>query len=173
MCSSHIKCSTLIEWCKNMNKKLDLNTGTMPNKLQAIGRVIKANEDWVEVLTQTETGCSGCSASSGCGTASLSKLFSPENKAPLRLANTLNVQEGDRVLLSMDESDLIKHSFMAYGLPLLGLFLIAALGSVLFSKNDIGSIAGGFIGLGLGWWLTRTFYHPAQPQLEQIMEKDL
>lgn len=141
-------------------------------KLIAKGRVVSANAQWIEVLTQKDGGCSGCSSSSGCGTGTLSKLFSPESSTPLRIANTLNAKEGDEVILSMVESDLIKHSFMAYGLPLLGLFMMAALGQGLFFKDtqsDLPSIFGGFIGLGLGWWVTRKIYHPTQPKLEQIM----
>jgi sigma-E factor negative regulatory protein RseC len=155
-----------------MNDVTNENLASDSGKLMAKGRVVNASAQWIEVLTQKESGCGGCASSSGCGTGTLSKLFSSESSTPLRIANTLNAKKGDEVTLSMDESDLIKHSFMAYGLPLLGLFIMAALGQWLFFKetqSNLPSVFGGFMGLGLGWWVTRKMYHPTQPKLEQII----
>lgn len=138
-------------------------------KLVAVGTVIDEKEGNVWVLTERNTGCSGCSAESGCGTSALAKLFSPNNKAPLKLNNDLGVKVGDRVLLSIVESDLFKHSMMAYGLPLFSMIVLAWIG-LMATQNDGVSILGGIVGLGLGWWFAKHYYQPHLPKMEKVIQ---
>lgn len=141
-------------------------------ELEAQGKVVKVEAGYVWVSTQRQTGCSGCQSEKGCGTSSLAKLFAPESKTPLKLVNTLNAQVGQQVLLSLNEADLIKHSFMAYGLPLLGLFCGAGFFQWAWQdhlQGDLPAILGGFLGLFGGWVLTRTLYRPVQPTLKSII----
>ena len=138
-------------------------------KLVAMGTVVDAKEGKVWVVTERNTGCSGCSAESGCGTSALAKLFSPNNKAPLMLDNDLGVGVGDRVLLSIVESDLFKHSMMAYGLPLFSMIVLAWIG-LAATQEDVFSILGGVVGLGLGWWFAKRYYRPHLPKLEKIIQ---
>lgn len=140
--------------------------------LEAVGRVVKVEEGFVWVTTQRETGCTGCQSQKGCGTSTLAKLFAPESKTPLKLLNSLNAQVGQQVLLSLNGADLIKHSLMAYGLPLLGLFVGAAAFQAALQgifSSELPAIMGGFLGLLGGWVLTRTLYRPVQPILKSII----
>lgn len=142
------------------------------SELEAVGKVVKVENGFAWVSTQRQTGCSGCQSEKGCGTSTLAKLFALESKTPLKLHNSLNVQVGQQVLLSLDGADLIKHSLMAYGLPLLGLFVgAAALQWALQGvfNSEFPSVVGGFLGLLGGWLLTRTLYKPVQPTLKSII----
>jgi len=127
------------------------------------------------VTTERETGCSGCQSKKGCGTATLAQLFSPNSKVPIEIVNHLNAKEGDEVVLSMDQSHLIKHSLMAYGVPLLGLFSLGLLGQWLVGLTqfhhlqDVAAIVSGAAGLAFGWLITRQFYQPALPLLHKIV----
>jgi sigma-E factor negative regulatory protein RseC len=83
---------------------------------------------------------------------------------------------GDTVVLTLDESRLLKHSFMAYGLPLLGLFFLAWASSQIVQTlggsagmMDVASIVGGFFGLLVGWGVTRWFYQPVMPTLQSVL----
>lgn len=151
------------------------------NLLREQGIVVGIDGDEVLVETQRSTGCSGCSSESGCGTSALAKLFTATNKAPIRVKNNLKCKVGDTVELVLDESRLLQHSFMAYGLPLIGLFLLA----ISFSKialhvfslspglAELSAILGGALGLYLGWWLTRKLYKPVMPEVSKIIIESL
>ena len=142
------------------------------SELNSLGRVVKTEPGFAYVLTQRESGCSGCQSEKGCGTSTLAKLFAPESKSPLKIKDEIGLKTGDQVVLSLDESDLIKHSFMAYGLPLLGLFVFAGLFQVMLFpeiQNDLPAVLGASMGLAVGWWLTQRVYKPVQPTLKEVV----
>ena len=141
--------------------------------LRELGVVSSIEGDFAYVDAQRQSGCSGCASSSGCGTSALATLFTSTSQSAIKVRNTFNVKVGDQVILTLDESRLIKHSFMAYGVPLIGLFLCSVLFSMLSVHflgssergADIAAIIGGFIGVALGWWLTHTIYQPVLPEI--------
>lgn len=149
----------------------------LKNVLREQGVVVAVEGDEVLIETKRSTGCSGCASESGCGTSALAKLFTNTAKAPIRVKKSLECQVGDSVELTLDESRLLQHSFMAYGLPLIGLFILAisfskiALNILLWSPGlaDVAAILGGFVGLYWGWWFTRKLYKPVMPVLSKVI----
>mgnify|MGYP000433384948 CR=1 FL=1 len=145
--------------------------------LREQGVVVSVEKHKVCIETQRATGCSGCSSESGCGTSALSKLFSGSQKKPICVEKTLPCQVGDSVEIVLDESRLLKHSFMAYGLPLIGLFtfsiVFSSLAIYLFQvsseASDVIAILGGALGLYCGWWITRNIYKPVMPELSKVL----
>ena len=143
------------------------------NLLHESGIVSSVEGEFAYVDVQRQSGCSGCSSVSGCGTSALATLFTNTSRSAIKVRNTLNAQVGDQVTLTLDESRLIKHSFMAYGVPLIGLFLFAVMFSRLSvyfldaneSAADVAAIIGGFLGVASGWWLTHTIYQPVLPEM--------
>lgn len=141
------------------------------------GQVVGIEGQFALVQTQRQSACGGCQSSSSCGTSALAKLFSNSSSAPMRVENRLNAKLGDQVLLKLDESRLVLHAFMAYGLPLIGLFLSAILlkwaGLTLLNftegQAELLSILGGVAGMFAGWSFTRRFYKPTMPLLEQVL----
>ena len=85
---------------------------------------------WVEKERQTQ--CGGCSVRHGCGTATLSKVLGVR-RSRIRVIAPFSVNSGDKVLISLKESSLLKASFVSYMLPLFGLFLGALLGQLIFA----------------------------------------
>lgn len=154
-------------------------TLAVDNLLKESGIVVEVNDQFAFVKTQRSTGCSGCHSESGCGTSALSKLFVRDNAAPLKVKNVLGCEVGDEVELTLDESRLLKHSFMAYGLPLIGLFLMSITASFLannlFGLNasaaELSAVLGGVTGLYLGWKYTQYFYKPILPELSSVLKK--
>lgn len=136
--------------------------------LFAEGEVIDVEGELARVTTLRETGCSGCQSQKSCGTATLAQLFSPRSGQPLEVENVLNAKAGDTVLLSMEESHLIKHSLMAYGVPLLGLFIGALVLQGIFSVEVV-TILGGVLGLFFGWGVTRYAYKPKRPLMYRLL----
>lgn len=143
------------------------------NLLRESGTVSSVEGDFAYVDAQRQSGCSGCASSSACGTSALATLFASSTQSAIKVHNRFNAKVGDHVILTLDESRLIKHSFMAYGVPLMGLFLFAVVFSLLsvqwFSATettaDIAAIIGGFIGTLSGWWLTHKIYQPVLPEM--------
>lgn len=153
-----------------------LNPENEEGRLTARGWVESVSGDVAYVSTERQTGCSGCASQEGCGTASLAKLFAPRNRSPIAVMNALDAAPGDAVLLSMEESHLIKHSFMAYGVPLLGLFIGAGLLQFITQllameeARESLTMVGGLLGVVIGWWATKTYYRPKPPVMEKILQ---
>ena len=156
----------------DINEKVTLDESHL---LRESGIVSSIEGEFAYIDAQRQSGCSGCSSSSGCGTSALATLFTNATQSAIKVKNTLDVQVGDHVVLTLDESRLIKHSFMAYGVPLIGLFLFA----IIFARlsvyaldasetgADIAAIVGGFMGLASGWWLTHKIYQPVLPEMSR------
>jgi sigma-E factor negative regulatory protein RseC len=76
----------------------------------------------------------------------------------------------------MEESHLIKHSFMAYGVPLFGLFIGAGLlqfitqALAMTEASESLTMVGGVLGVVIGWWATKTYYRPEPPVMEKILQ---
>lgn len=142
----------------------------------AQGVVLKAEPPYLWVLTQRQGGgCSGCHAQSSCGTSTLAKLFTKDHTVPLKVQDRCQAQKGDVVELELKESELIQHSLMAYGVPLLGLFIgaLTAQGvqhALLHVAGEWMSIAGAILGMGLGWLGVKRFYHPALPIATRVVK---
>ncbi len=103
-------------------------------------RILAIDEDclWVESIQQTT--CKSCSAKSSCGAGLLNKihtarrnqirvLFSAKQQAS-------DFQIGDRVVIAIPESLVLKMSLLLYLLPLVGLIAGAALGQYLFEQYE-------------------------------------
>ncbi len=147
--------------------------------LKEIGTVVELDNEYAYVKTQRSTGCSGCHSESGCGTSALSKLFTKTNPPPLKVRRNMACHVGDQVELALDESRLLKHSFMAYGIPLIGLFLLSIIGDNiadhLFNAGEqmieMTAILMGLFGVYLGWKYTQYFYTPILPEINSVLKK--
>jgi sigma-E factor negative regulatory protein RseC len=153
-----------------------LKTANDSGIVTAQGVVLKVEAPYLWVLTQRQGGgCSGCHAQSSCGTSTLAKLFTKEHTVPLKVQDRCQAQKGDVVELELKESELIQHSLMAYGVPLLGLFIgaLTARGvqhALLHATGEWMFIAGAILGMGLGWWGVKRFYHPALPVATRVVK---
>ncbi|SIN90133.1 positive regulator of sigma(E), RseC/MucC [Sulfurivirga caldicuralii] len=131
----------------------------------SIGRVVRADAQWVWVETQRESGCSSCAAKGVCGSSVLETLFSNRH-VPIRLPNTHNAQTGDMVELALPESALLRQSLWAYGVPLLGFIVGAMAGQAL--DAELGAIVGSMLGLAGGFGLTRRFAAIQKPHIMKV-----
>lgn len=162
----------------NQHNDFDDTQNTRDSILKERGTVVEVDSLFAYVVTTRSTGCGGCSSASGCGTSSLAKLFSGKSGAPIKVLKILPCKVGDEVELWLDESRLLKHSFMAYGLPLIGMFLVAiavqemAVGmwGLAESSAEIFAVLGALLGLFAGWKITKRFYQPELPIIGKILK---
>ena len=154
----------------------DLRGNHSHNALTEQGVIVKVEDAFVYVKAESSAGCGGCKSQSGCGTSSLAKLFSNRRDEPIKVLKTQACSEGDRVELLLDESRLLKHSFMAYGLPLIGMFIFAitvfelALNGLALAESlaELLSVTAGFLGLLVGWKVTQAYYQPILPTIGKV-----
>jgi len=117
------------------------------------GVVKSIKGDYAVITLQEHGACEHCHAKAICKP-------SQGNQREVKLKNTLNASEGDKVLLESSDKQHIKLTFMQYGIPLLGFFLGLLLSYQLIDKfplslsREFGSFLSGLILLGLSSLLT-------------------
>ena len=123
--------------------------------------VVSCEGDYAEVETQRKSTCGDCSASGACGTAAVAQMFG-KRKTLLKVANPIDAQPGDRVVLGIEDSMVTRASFVSYMLPVFALILTAILGRL--GAAQLGATAtepyavlGGLLGLIIGLFLVRGF----------------
>ncbi|MDH5546785.1 MAG: SoxR reducing system RseC family protein [Gammaproteobacteria bacterium] len=126
---------------------------------KAIVTAVEGEYAWVE--HQRQTACGSCSASTGCGTQALSKIWG-DKRNRVRVLNNIGARVGEEIVLGLEEGALVKGSLALYFVPLLGLFLGAAAGGGICSIlriefTDAIQIVFGLIGLVLGLAWARRF----------------
>ncbi len=137
------------------------------------GSVVSVEGVFAYVQVDAKTGCNGCASASNCGTSALAVFFKGGARGLIKVNNRVGAGVGDRVLLKLDQSQLVKQAFMAYGIPLLGLFIVALLfqwfGASAFNFTgtvlDMFTMMGGFMGVGLGWFFSYKRYQPVLPEI--------
>ncbi len=126
--------------------------------LKETGTVIAVDHDglWVETLKQST--CAKCAVKSGCGQQLMSKLSPSSHSMTLVKAifseySANDVwEEGDQVILGVNESALVLAALLAYGVPLVGLIVGALVGERFgfLQSNDMSSLFGAIVGLLCG-----------------------
>lgn len=90
----------------------------------AVVSKIIANQVWVQG-TGRPSSCGKCVQNSSCSTHLLEKYIA---KREIPVDTELSLECGDKIVVAIDEGQLIKGSLLIYILPLLALFLGALLG---------------------------------------------
>jgi len=129
--------------------------------IEETGQIVSRDGDYAWIETERKSACSSCSANKGCGTGVLSKVYA-NRFSRVKALNQINAAPGEMVVLGLKEDALVRGSLAVYGLPLLGLILVAMLGDVL--AKELGVIQAdamiaifGLFGLFLGFYLVRVF----------------
>lgn len=122
--------------------------------LETEGVVTKVGPDGAYVETSRSSACGGCSSNQSCGTTTLSQMLGGKMTS-FKVLNPVGAVVGDRVVIGLDESALLKSSVLAYLTPLALLLAGAILGSQMApaaETSDAYSAWGAGIGLVLGFF---------------------
>jgi len=117
---------------------------------EALVMVVEPGYAWVE--TSRRSACGSCSASSGCGTSVVAKLFDARVNR-LRVTDCIGVEVGDRVVIGIADSVLTQASLLAYLMPLIALMLSAFAAQSAGLGEEISALIG-LLGLCGGLWVT-------------------
>ncbi len=107
----------------------------------------KDGEIWVEAISRSS--CSSCAAGS-CSTSVVSKLFGLKQNR-LQMRNTLQAKIGDKVIIGIPDSVLVKASIWAYLLPVVCMVLVTAL-ALKQGYGDGIQVLAALTGLAGGFW---------------------
>ena len=119
--------------------------------------VVTAIDGEYALVRMDETGCGRCHEPGGCGGQNIAQMFCRQPRI-YRILNSAKSRVGDRVTVVIASDAVRRSAFLAYGAPLLALFL-GAFGGLLLA-GETGAIAGALVGL-FGMWLLL-------PRLERI-----
>ena len=124
--------------------------------IEESAQVISTEGDFVWVETQRKSTCGGCTANQACGTSVLEKVLG-RRRTRVRALSREAVRVGERVVIGIEESALIRGSLAVYAAPLAALLAGAVVGDLLSRHWSISgealTLVGGIGGLlgGLLW----------------------
>ncbi len=116
-------------------------------------QVVARDGDEILVEAQRTSACSHCNANSACDTPVFGKWL--QKKSRIRLPNRFDLDSGERVVIGIDESQLVKYSFIAYIVPLLSMLSVTGLASLYTESQGAISLSGLF-GLLAGFLIIRS-----------------
>lgn len=114
--------------------------------LEGFARVVEAKDGLVWCEPEQTSSCGGCASQSFCGQKSGSKRLELRR---FQLVNDQGLRVGDRIVVGIPESALLRGAMTAYGLPLLGM-LIAGVTLQKVLGSDAAGAAGAAGGMALG-----------------------
>ena len=122
--------------------------------IEETGVVERVENGYIWVSPASSGGaCGSCESSGSCSTSILVSLLQGKSSKTVRVDNTLNAKVNDRVVLGIHPQGLLSGSALIYLLPILSLFIFAALGSQFFS--ELVSIVAGIIGFIIGLYVSK------------------
>ncbi|MGB5305395.1 MAG: SoxR reducing system RseC family protein [Gammaproteobacteria bacterium] len=126
--------------------------------IEESGQVVGLENDFAWVEAERSSTCGTCAVRQGCGTSAIAKLLG-RRRVRIRVLNHIDARIGDRVVIGITESSLVRGSLAVYAVPLAALFSGAlagsALGAALFGQaSEVAGIAGALAGFAAGLvWL--------------------
>ena len=137
---------------------------------QAVVVKLEGKYAWLE--TQRQSSCGHCSVKEGCGTQVLGK-FMGNKMARMRCENLLNVSVGEKVVIGLDESAMLKGSLLLYLVPILSMIFFSGAAVMLsqLSQYDLSSftdliaVIAAFFGLLSGLIFSRFYVHRSNSNL--------
>jgi sigma-E factor negative regulatory protein RseC len=128
--------------------------------IEESGQVVEVQGEFAWIESERTSTCGSCAVRKGCGTSAIAKVLG-QRRVRLRVLNRINASVGDRVVIGITESGLVRGSLAVYAAPLFGLFAGAlagqTLGNTVFAlQSDVLAIAGAISGFVAALvWLKR------------------
>lgn len=117
-------------------------------RLEETATVVGIEGRWALLAIERRTSCGACAAGGECGTSVLARLLG-KRKTLLRIPNDFDAQVGERIIIGIIESALLKASFLAYFIPVAGM-ISGALLALPLGFGDFGAVIFSLLGLAIG-----------------------
>lgn len=148
--------------------------------IEEAGQIVDVQGEFAWVECERRSACGGCASREGCGTGVIARAFG-RRTVTLKVLNRIGAGVGERVVIGLAESGLVRGALAVYAVPLLGLFAGALCGQWLSAGSDPAAIAGAVAGLAGGlYWLARfsrrarrdTAYQPVTLRRQAVVAVD-
>lgn len=124
--------------------------------IEETAKVVAVEEGFVWVEAQRQSTCGSCAVRKGCGTTALAQVLG-RRRARVRALNQHAVEVGDTVAIGIAEQALVRGSIIVYLVPLAAMLSGALLGEAWGGAGEAAVVAGGAIGLVMGFWGLRRY----------------
>ena len=128
--------------------------------LEESARVVNIEGEFAWVESERHSTCGSCSVRSGCGTGVIARVLG-RKRIRLRAVNKIDANVGDRVVIGIAETGVVRGSLAVYAVPLAGLLAGAVAGQLaglylMQAGSDLPAIAGAVGGFVTSLvWLAR------------------
>ena len=120
----------------------------------AAGLVVSSSDAIATVEVESPVSCRRCASGRGCGAGLLAS--GRPGTIDVNIPPGMALRRGDAVRLVLDSRQLLRAAMLAYGMPLTGLLLFAAIAALVSpGAGDAGMAASGLIGLLAGFLFSR------------------
>jgi sigma-E factor negative regulatory protein RseC len=116
-------------------------------------KVVSFDDETVWLEAERQSTCSGCQVRQGCGTGMLAKHVG-QRFSRITVKKTSDVEIGQQVQLAIPEETLLQGAVLMYLLPLVLMFIFAAIAQSL-NFNEALEIIAGISGLFIGFYWVR------------------
>ncbi|HVI51464.1 MAG TPA: SoxR reducing system RseC family protein [Candidatus Sulfotelmatobacter sp.] len=121
--------------------------------VEGIARVVSLSEGFALLEPEVSSGCKGCVSAGLCGAMSGGKGSLAARR--FTIVNDQGLLVGERVVVGVSETTLVRASWVAYAIPLFGM-LSASVTADLWGKNDGLTALAAVAGLGVGLLVARS-----------------
>ena len=125
---------------------------------------------------ERKIACGLCGQTRGCGNSIWGKLFAHQSTA-FKAQNCINAKVGDSVIVSINESALLKSALLLYILPLVTMLIGAILATQIHDTNGY-AMLGALLGLVLGYvWvkghtMSSSYFKLQQPVILRLATQE-
>jgi len=132
------------------------------------GTVTRVTGEFAWVRCEAQQACQRCAEGRGCGGGLLGRLLGDRLRLVRVARGDLDLRAGDGVVIGLGETALVRSAVVMYLVPLITLFVGAAVMHRLTGGTDLWAIAGGVAGLFAGLAYARRFglRHGADPRYQ-------
>lgn len=122
--------------------------------IEGIARVVSVEGNAVWLEPEQSGSCGSCASSATCGTKGIGTAHAKLEARRFRIENTPHLVLGERVVVGISESSLLKAALAAYAIPLITMLATGVIAQWLYGRDAI-TILATLAGLAAGFWLMR------------------
>ena len=133
--------------------------------MQTLARVHDVHEDRVRLACESAaSACDACSGGRGCALRWLARPGGAMLEVGTPCLDGRRLLPGDRVVLEVDDGELLRAAVLAYVPPLIGLLAGPGVATWLVPGSEAAALVAAALGLATGWGTARLWLHRSPPR---------
>jgi positive regulator of sigma E activity len=133
--------------------------------MQTLARVHDVHEGRVRLACESVAStCDACSGGRGCALRWLARPGGAMLEVGMPSLDGRQLLPGDRVVLEVDDGELLRAAMLAYVPPLIGLLAGPGVATWLAPGSEPAALVAAALGLAAGWGMARLWLHRSPPR---------